>query len=156
MKYRQLTKEQFEELHLEFAKFLATQQIDVNEWKEMKANNPDLAEDEMNLFSDVVWDDVLSKTKYLEHFSENTINLFRCDAEEIHRIVVKVDKKGINLMESKDYEWFVNSSKDDAIEYFKGQKPYLKERNSEIFDLIEKGSAIAKGELYEAVFKLIS
>ncbi len=156
MKYRQLTKEQFEELHLEFAKFLATQQIDAEEWKEMKAKNPDLAEDEMNLFSDVVWDDVLSKINYLEHFSENTINLFRCDAEEIHRIVVKVDKEGINLMESKDdYQWFVNNSKDDAIEYFKGQKPYLKERNSEIFDLIEKGSAIAKGELYEAVFKLI-
>ena len=156
MKYRQLTKEQFEELHLEFAKFLATQQIDVEEWKEMKANNPNLAEDEMNLFSDVVWDDVLTKTNYLEHFSENTINLFRCDTEEIHRIVVKVDKEDVNLLESRDYEWFVNNSKDDAIEYFKGQKPYLKERNSEIFDLIEKGSAIAKGELYEAVFKLIS
>jgi hypothetical protein len=31
MKYRKLTKEQFESLHEEFAQFLATQKIDVDE-----------------------------------------------------------------------------------------------------------------------------
>ena len=36
MKYRQLTKEQFFELHEEFSKFLAAQQIDVKEWEAIK------------------------------------------------------------------------------------------------------------------------
>ena len=40
MKYRQLTNEQFLELHQEFAQFLATQQIDVKEWVEMKVSKP--------------------------------------------------------------------------------------------------------------------
>ena len=74
MKYRQLTKEQFESLHQEFAQFLATQSIDVKEWTTIKAENPKLAEEEMNLFSDVVWEDVLTRTKFLEHFSPKTIN----------------------------------------------------------------------------------
>lgn len=156
MKYRQLTKEQFEELHLEFATFLATQQIDVKEWETIKKEKPHVAEEEMNLFSDVVWDRVLMKANYLEHFSENTINLFRADAEFIHRIVVKVNKEGVNLLNPDDYNWFVDNSQDTSIEYFKGQKPYTKERNLEIFDLIEKGSVVSKGELFEAVFKLIS
>ena len=68
MKYRQLTKEQFESLHEEFATFLATQSIDVKEWNQIKNEKPNVAEDEMNVFSDVVWDEVLTKTQYLEHF----------------------------------------------------------------------------------------
>jgi hypothetical protein len=156
MKYRQLTKEQFEELHEEFAVFLAAQQVDGKEWVAIKKNKPEVAEEEMNLFSDVVWDRVLSKANYLEHFSPDSLNLFRFDQENIHRVVVKVDKEGINLLEKEDFEWFVNNSSDATIEYFKGQKPYLKERNAEIFDLIEKGSVVSNGELYEAIFKIIS
>ena len=73
MKYRQLTKEQFESLHEEFARFLATQSIDVKEWNQIKEEKPKVAEDEMNVFSDVVWDDVLTKTNYVEHFSKTSI-----------------------------------------------------------------------------------
>jgi len=65
MKYRQLTKEQFESLHEEFAQFLATQSIDAKEWNQIKKSKPQVAEDEMNIFSDVVWDDVLTKTAYI-------------------------------------------------------------------------------------------
>jgi len=156
MKYRQLTKEQFEELHEEFAKFLATQQIDVAEWKEIKKSKPEVAEEEMNLFSDLVWEGVLKKVNYLEHFSSDNINLFRCDAENIQRIVVTATKDNFDFLKASDYKWFVENSKDDSIEYFKGQKPYIKDRNLEIFDLIEKGSVISKGDLFEGVLKLIS
>ena len=156
MKYRQLTKEQFEELNEEFATFLAAQQIDVNEWKDIKENKPEVAEEEMKVFSDLVWERVLQKTNYLEHFSTNSLNLFRCDAEQIQRIVVKVNKEGFDFLNSKNYDWFVSNTNDESIEFFKGQKPYLKERNLEVFDLIEKGSVISKGELFEAVFKIIS
>jgi len=41
MKYRQLTKEQFENLHEEFARFLASQKIDVHEWNQIKEEKPD-------------------------------------------------------------------------------------------------------------------
>ena len=156
MKYRQLTKEQFEELHEEFAKFLATQQIDVAEWKEIKKSKLEVAEEEMNLFSDLVWEGVLKKVNYLEHFSSDNLNLFRCDAEYIERIVVTVTKDNFDFLKDEDYKWFVENSKDDAIEYFKGQKPYLKERNAEIFDLIEKGSVISKGNLFDGVLELIT
>ncbi len=40
MKYRQLTKEQFEELHHDFTEFLASQQIDVKEWEAIKKEKP--------------------------------------------------------------------------------------------------------------------
>lgn len=155
MKYKQLTKEQFNELHKEFAQFLATQQIDVNEWNTIKKENPEMAEEELNLFSDVVWEDVLNKTKYLEHFSKQSLNLFKCDTKEILRIVVQVNRPEFDFFNDKDYQWFINNTNDDSIQFFKGAKAYDKERNIELFDLIQKGSVICDGKLYESVFKLI-
>ena len=156
MKYTQLTKEQFEELHEEFAKFLATQKIDISEWKKIKINKPEIADEELNLFSDLVWEKVLNSTEYLEHFSKDSLNLFKCDDTNIHRIVVKVNKQNIDLLNKNDFDWFLDNSKDSSIEYFKGQKAFLKNRNTEIFELIQQGSVVSKGELYEAVLKMIS
>ena len=154
MKYRQLTKEQFESLHLEFAKFLATQSIDVKEWNQIKIEKPKVAEDEMNVFSDVVWDDVLTKTNYVEHFSKNTANLFKFNENEIHRIVIKINWD-INLLEQEGFEWLMKNPLDNSVDIFKGSKNYNTERNLEIFDLIEKGSTISKGEIFDFFSKLI-
>ena len=154
MKYRQLTKEQFESLHQEFALFLASQSIDVKEWKTIKEEQPNVAEEELNVFSDVVWDDVLTKTNYIEHFSEKSANLFKCDENEIHRIAIKISWD-INLLEQKGFEWLMQNPMDNSVEIFKGSKPYHIERNKEIFDLIEKGSSISKGEIFEYFSQLI-
>lgn len=155
MKYRQLTKEQFEGLHEEFARFLASQSIDKKEWEQLKEEKPNVATDEMNVFSDVVWDDVLTKTKYLEHFSEKTINLFKCDDNIIERIVIKITKD-ISVLQQEGFEWLMKNPLDESVELLEGKKEYTKERNIEIFDLIEKGSAISKGELFDYFKKLIT
>lgn len=156
MKYRQLTKEQFEGLHEEFARFLATQSIDAKEWNSIKAEKLDVAEEVMNVFSDVVWEDVLTKTQYVEHFSKTSVNLFKCEGEEIHRIAIKITWD-INLLEQKGFEWLMQNPMDNSVEIYRGSKPYNKEdRNAEIFDLIEKGSTISKGEIFEYFSQLVS
>ncbi len=156
MKYKQLTKEQFEALHKEFAQFLASQQIDVKEWNAIKADKPEVAEQELNLFSDVVWDDVLDRTHYLEHFSDKSINLFKCEEKDISRIVVQINKTNFSFFNDEDYRWFIDNTKDGSITFYKGSKKYGIDRNSEIFDLIQKGSVIADGKLFEGLFKLIA
>ncbi|MGO1729983.1 MAG: DUF6495 family protein, partial [Flavobacteriaceae bacterium] len=69
MKYERLTREQFEEMHQEFINFLATQQITVDEWEQIKKDQPGIVEQELDVFSDLVWEGVLNKVNYLEHFS---------------------------------------------------------------------------------------
>jgi len=156
MRYAQLTKEQFEELNEEFALFLATQKIDAKEWEGIKENKPEIAEEELNLFSDLVWEKVLGNSKYLEHFSKDTINLFKCNDTEILRIVVKSSIDDFDFTNNATFEWFLDNSQDKSLEYLRGAKKYSKERNDEIFDLIQQGSVVCKGELYEAIFKIIS
>lgn len=156
MKYTQLTKEQFEELHEEFALFLATQKIDVSEWEDIKKNKPEVADEELNIFSDLVWEKVLSKATYLQHFSTDSINLFKCNENNMERIVIKTDNKEIDFLNKEHFNWLLDNSKDKSLDYFKGQKNYTNERNKEIFDLIKKGSMVSKGELFEAVQQIIS
>lgn len=155
MKYRQLTKEQFSELSNEFSKFLATQQIDVNEWTKIKTENPSMAEEELNIFSDVVWEDVLTKTKFLEHISDNDINLFKCNSKEIIRIYIKLNDQSRSFLKTDDFSWFLKNPLDDSIDYFKASKKYESDRNLELFKLIEMGSHISKGELFTTIFQLI-
>jgi hypothetical protein len=149
MNYRQLTKEQFEALHEEFSKFLATQQIDAKEWEKMKKDTPDIIEEELNIFSDVVWEDVLSKTKYLEHISDRHINLFKCHSKEIIRIYIKLNSENRSFLKPDDFNWFLENPLDDTIEYFKASKKYTEERNLELFKMIEMGCEITKGELFK-------
>ena len=155
MKYRQLTKEQFSELHTEFAKFLATQQIDVKEWETIKNEKPAMAEEELNIFSDVVWEDVLTKTKYLEHISKNYMNIFKCSSKEIIRIYIKLNDTSKSFLDKNDFNWFLKNPVNENIDYFKASKKYSQERNLELFKLIEMGSVISKGDLFKAISQLI-
>jgi len=155
MKYRLLTKEQLENLHQEFAVFLASQEIDVKEWNQIKKEKPELVQKELELFSDLVWEDVLTKVKYLEHFSKQTINLFKCNEEEIKRIVIKVNKP-IDLFDKNQFTWLLQNYNDNSVEILKGAKKYSKERNQEIFELIEQGAVISEGALFEKFTTLLS
>lgn len=156
MKYIQLTKEQLEELHEEFATFLASQQIDVKEWNEIKTNKPEVADEELNVFSDLVWEDVLTKAKYIEHFSKSSINLFCCTEGVIQRIMIKTKADDLDLSSQEGIQQLLNNPKSELFEFFKGAKKYNKERNLEIFDLVLKGASINKeGALYQNFEKLV-
>lgn len=156
MKYIQLTKEQLEELHEEFATFLASQQIDVKEWNTIKESKPEVADEEINVFSDLVWEDVLTKAEYVEHFSKSSINLFFCTEGVIQRIMIKSNDESIDLSSQEGIQVLLNKPKSGQFEFFKGAKKYNKERNLEIFDLVLKGASINKeGALYQNFEKFV-
>ncbi len=156
MKYRRLTSEQLNEMHEEFSKFLATQKIDATKWQEIKDTNPELVQEQLDLFSDLVWDKVLSNVKYIDHIDSNQLDLFRTNPESISRIVIKSNKKDFDFRNKENYQWFIDNSTDTSFTYLKGEKPYTKERNQELFDLLLKGSYISDGKLFESVAKIIN
>lgn len=155
MKYQQLTKEQFAELHKEFATFLATQQIDVNEWAKIKKEQPYIAEEELNIFSDLVWEKVLTKTKYIEHISHKYINVFKCNSKEMIRICVQTTSPNKNFLNTKDFNWFLQHPLSNEIDYFTATKKYTKSRNADLFELIQMGGVISNGELFTKISRFI-
>ncbi len=156
MKYRLLSKEQFEELHKEFSTYLASQGIDKKMWEHAKEETPSKVISHLEKFSDIVWEDVLNKTLHLEHYTKDGINLFHCKSTTVERIVVRVEKKGINLLEKEGFEWFLDNSDDPSIQYLKGEKSYATTRNEELFKLIEQGAMLANNKLFDGVKALLN
>lgn len=148
MKYKRLTKEQFEALHQEFSNFLATQSIDKAEWDSIKTNKPEVAEQELDVFSDLIWEGVLTNAQYLEHFSKNHIFLFHCQEKLIQSIVLKSLVTEIDFMQKEGLQWLSDNLFTDAVEIHLGKKAYEQERNSAIFDLITQGAILSDGQLY--------
>ncbi|MDT0647550.1 DUF6495 family protein [Zunongwangia sp. F260] len=148
MKYNRLTKEQFEEMHQEFINFLATQSITAEEWKDITVNKPEVAEKELDLFSDLIWEGVLNKVEYLEHFSPNQMFMFHITAATINLIAVKVDSQEIDITSKTGYNWLRSNLMDDSVTIYTSTKAMSDDRNKDIFALIRQGANITKGDLY--------
>jgi hypothetical protein len=155
MKYTRLTKEQFEELHPEFTNFLATQSIDKKEWDKIKSEQPHIAEQELDVFSDLIWEGVLTRAEYLEHFSESHIFLFHCGDSEIRSIVLKSLNGEISFLSTEGLQWMSDNLFTDAVEMKVGKKPYPDDRNMAIFELIQQGAYLSDGRLYHEIRTVI-
>ncbi|MGB5693602.1 MAG: DUF6495 family protein [Flavobacteriaceae bacterium] len=149
MKYIRLTEEQLVELQQEFVNFLATQSITAEEWDNLKTEKPELAEEEIDIFSDLIWEGVLTKVEYLENISAQHMHLFRCDKKEMQLISVKVLNPDIDLNTKEGFGWFKKNWQSDFIEYLTAAKAYSEDKNVDKFELIRKGAVITKGELYQ-------
>ncbi|MGB5460083.1 MAG: DUF6495 family protein [Eudoraea sp.] len=149
MKYDRLTKQQFEELQNEFINFLATQSITANEWATIKKNKPQVVEEELDVFSDLVWEGVLGKVTYLENISRQQMHLFHLADKEMKLISVKILNPDIDLNTSLGFNWFKKNWQSDFVEYLHASKAYTEDKNLDKFKLIQEGSVITKGELYQ-------
>ena len=151
MKYARLTKEQFEELHPEFVNFLATQSIDKAEWDKIKLNKPEIAEQELDVFSDLIWEGVLTRAEFLENFSKSHIFLFQCFENHIQSIVLKSLVPETNFLTKDGLQWLSENMFTDNIEMKTGKKEFTDERNFSIFELIQQGSFLSDGQLFKQI-----
>ncbi len=156
MKYTRLTKEQLQELQPEFINFLATQSITGEEWAKIKEKTPEVAEDELDVFSDVIWEGVLNKVAYLENISAQQMHLFELAEKEMKLIAVKVINPKIDLATKIGFDWFKKNWQSDFVDYMTASKSYTEDKNLDKFKLIEQGAAITKGELYQWFDKMIT
>ncbi len=156
MKYKRLTKEQFNELNQEFSTFLASQKIDKKEWDEIKTKKPEVAEQELDIFSDLIWEGVLQNTNYLEHFSKNHIFLFHCQELEFRSIILKTANQNIDFLTKNGLQWLSDNMFTDNLEIIIGKKVYNNERKISIFQLITEGAVLSDGQLYNQVNGIVN
>ena len=155
MKYTRLTKEQFEELHQEFTTFLATQSIDKAEWDTIKKEKPEVAEQELDVFSDLIWEGVLTKAQFLEHFSKNHTFLFQCFDTEVKSIVLKSLVPEVDFLTKEGLQWLSDNMFTETIEMKVGKKVFTEERNYSLFQLIQQGAFLSDGQLFNQINTII-
>ena len=155
MKYTRLTKEQFDELHPEFINFLASQSIDKAEWDTIKKEKPEVAEQELDVFSDLIWEGVLTKAQFLEHFSKNHIFLFQCFDTEVKSIVLKSLVPEVDFLTKEGLQWLSDNMFTETIEMKVGKKVFTEERNYSLFQLIQQGAFLSDGQLFNQINTII-
>lgn len=155
MKYTRLTKEQFEALHEEFARFLASQSITADEWEKLKVEKPNVAEDELDIFSDLIWERTLNNVQFLENWSEQQVFLFHFKKNNIHLIAVKISDPTINILTEEGLHWLEESIGKDVVEIFEAEKKYITEPNIEKFNFIKEGAIITEGGFYNTLNNLL-
>ncbi len=131
MKYRRIPKDELKKLEEDFIKFLVVNGITADDWVAIKENEPINADQIINQFSDVVWEGVLRKTNYLNKVEKDFAYYFKCDNAEIHLVRVLIDEHN--------------------KECHVATKLYSKQRELEIFEMIQNGCEISQGLEFEAL-----
>lgn len=151
MKYQRLTKEQLDELHEEFATFLATQSIDAQMWVEIIAERPNVAEEQLDLFSDIVWERVLEKVTYLENIAPDYLFLFHIGEKAMHTIIIQILDKSIDVTTKEGFLWLKENMLSESVQIRRGSKQFGEDKLQDVFALIRQGAEISKGILYRAI-----
>jgi hypothetical protein len=151
VKYHRLTHEQFEAFHQEFAVFLATQGLDQSKWKEVKQNQPKKVELLLDLFSEVVWDKIVSRCEFLEFSTPDQLFLFEILEKTASVIILKVGKLKIDLKTSSGFQWVLDHIDSDQVNIYQGSRPYTSSRNDFVYHNLKKGAVQSEGKRFKAL-----
>lgn len=154
MKYRRLTNEELKELEKEFINFLVANTITADDWLKIKELDPEKAEVLIEMFSDVVLDKVLRKVQFVEHRGERDLIIFNCGKDEIELFGLTVSEElEVDLTnEASVISMLLNSEMlDGNVKSFHQTKRYQKERELEVFEMIQSGCLITDDSIYNTL-----
>lgn len=155
MKYKRLTTEELTALEPEFINFLAAAQITGPDWDKMKKNERSKAEELIEVFSDMVYEKVLSKIKFLEYREKSTLNIFNCTEDQIILVGLRVHEHSQLDLTAADISSQWNESHANAVSVIKTERSYSKERNVEVFELLQSGCLITDERLFKTLSGMI-
>jgi|SRR3954471_17047027 len=155
MKYKRLTTEELNALEPEFINFLAAAQITGPDWDKMKKKELSKADELIEVFSDMVYEKVLSKIKFLEYREKTTLNIFNCKEEQIELVGMRVNEHSQLDLTATDISSQWSESHANAVNVIKTERPYSKERNLEVFDLLQSGCLITDDKLFTILKEMI-
>ena len=138
MKYRILTDEELGAFEEDFKHFLIANGVMAEEWATMNTDDPGKALEMVGLFSDTVLQKVYEKIRFLEHRSKSACLVFKTNPREIELISIHSTHETADMSTPESiHEALVSQSHNLTI--FKTQKPYSKEREMEIHEMIGSG-----------------
>ena len=159
MKYRRLTKEELQELEREFVRFLASNSITAPEWEKLKIEEPEKADGLIDIFSDIVFEQTLKKVRYLELKMPKDLRTFYCLEHKIHMIGILIDGDStLDFTQNLSPEQMTAQLQLSGaqLKLYQGEKTYQKDREQELFELMQMGALISKdGGMYKTLMQLI-
>jgi hypothetical protein len=144
MKYRKLSSNELEELEKEFVDFLIVNGITADVWVDLKEKDNSKADSIIDSFSDVVFEGVFRKVKYLEFVTPTSLKCFQCLENEI--ILVGLDSENSSDIDFTANDWMSNLKN---VKIYNSSKVYKEVRELELFNMVQKGASISDGTLFK-------
>jgi hypothetical protein len=156
MKYQRLSNTELENLKDDFIRFIASQGIDAESWQKMKSEDLDSAEEIIEIYSDLVYDQALNKCTYLEHISAKEFKSLHFTDKNavVYGIRVKPNSD-INLNTDSFQASVQKGIETNQIEVFTASKKHEKLREQEMFEWIAKGAYMADEKWFKEITRLL-
>jgi len=151
MKYRILTGEELSLLENDLKQFLIVNHVYKEEWAEMNARDPELAARMIELFSDNVLQIVYEKVRFLEHRSVDSCFVFQCHPKKLELIAIQKKADSEVDLSTPESIHEALSRKADQLTFFRHEKPYVKERELEIHQMLEQGCVNSTESFWNAL-----
>ncbi len=144
MKYRRLSSKELNELEKEFIDFLVVNGITADVWVDLKTEDKAKVDSIIDSFSDVVFEGVLRKVKYLDFITPGSVKCFQCLGSEM--ILVGLDSEKSSVIDFTKEDWQSNLKN---IKIYNSSKVYNGVRELELFKMIQSGAVISEGEFFK-------
>lgn len=155
MKYRILSDEELAHLEDDFKQFLIVNEVHDDEWREMNKKDSEKALSLVRLFSDTVLQKVYEKVKFIEHRSPNACMVFKLGEDKMDLISIASSEKETDLSTPESiHEALVKMP--EKLQFFRSTKPYIKDREMEIHEMIEGGCVNSSEAFWILLEKAIS
>jgi hypothetical protein len=142
MRFRRLSSEELFALDIEFKQFLVVHEQYDEEWRMLAENKPEVADEFIEMFSDLILSKVYNQVSFLVHFSEGMVSFFDMRNNPLKAFHIKCAKH-LSLQNELELQHVIDHHF-DQLHFFVGQKQLSKEKADEVFDLILKGSEVCE------------
>lgn len=140
-KYRLLTSDELANLEKDFIDYLVLNGITADEWVKIKKEDEEKAQGIIDLFSDVVFEKIMRKTKYISITTQSSIKAFKCDEDEIHLAGLDDISGLVDFNKSKDISSLIKENL-SSLKGYRLSKKYNTQREIEIFKMLDSGCSI--------------
>jgi hypothetical protein len=152
IKYRKLTLQELEPLKEEFLKFLLVQNMYPEQWEVLKKENPAEAERQLDAFSDIVFEKILTEIQFIEKITDKRIEAYHFGKETAQMMTLQA-KEGTNV----DFTIQPLSEINPAnYELISGSKKVGGNRNQELYSFMERGAVKSDGMVYKKIALLLA
>lgn len=155
-KYRRLTIDELKELEKEFVEFLVLNGIVAEDWEKMKEDDPVKADKIIDLFSDVVFEQILRKVGFLDFISAKTIMSFQCLDTKMVMVGMESDSEEIDFTQKKSIELIKTEGPKGRVKVYSQDKAYGADRSKELFNMIQQGCGISDGRWFKMISLLLA
>ena len=150
-KYRLLSMKELQELEKEFVDFLVLNGIVAEDWEKLKREDQPGASHIIELFSDVVFESIMRKVKFLELRTRHEVKVFQCLKNKL--VMVGMSSNADPGVDFTDPD-FINKATThppSGIKVYTTEKEYDKVREIELFEMIQAGAVVVDNQLFKSL-----